>query len=682
MPRPHVLASRAALGVILAGALTGCDAPASNGSTVDVVGATIDELQSWMESGALTSRELVQLYLERIYSYDRGGPRINSLVELNPDALAVADSLDRERRRQGPRGPLHGIPVILKDAISTADRMRTTNGSYLFMDAVVVQDATVAARLRDAGAVLLAKSTMDEMACCNGVVSGRGGGVRNPYDLDRSASGSSGGSAAAVAADLGVVSLGGDTRSSIRFPASATSVVGLKPTMGLISRAGVIPGDVHLDVVGPMARTVTDVAITTGILAGPDPRDPYTRRAPPGLPSDYRPFLRAGALQGARLGIARKGFFGIDSAIDTVMEGALAALERAGAMLVDSIVIEAIPYGGDREEDVALLEVSALRAFDDYLRGLGAGSPARSLDQFTAQTWLSHYPTALPRGLGGWLGWFTPDTLRPADYPVTHPDVVAAFERFIEEQRDIVLSEMDAHDLDAIVFPTSSTLPRRFIEGMDAPSTTSRGQPEIANYGALPEITVPAGYTGEGFPVGLSLLGRPFSEGELFGLAFAFETATGHRRPPDLSKRPSPVAPDLDPLPANDDFADRTSLVGAEGTVRGNNLRAGVEAGEPRFNRAEIDRTVWYSYAAREAGELVLDLGGSSPDRPDLAVFMGTRYGDLELLDAGAFDSEVNASRLSIDVIGGATYQIVVGTSYDGVRNGRFQLNWRLTPER
>jgi amidase len=682
MLRSEILVRRATLGLFLAGAVTGCDAPASHGSTVDVVDATIDELQTWMESGELTSRELVQLYLERIYSYDRHGPRINSLVELNPDALAIADSLDQERRQLGPRGPLHGIPVILKDAIATADRMRTTNGSYLFMDAVVVEDATVAARLRDAGAVLLAKSTMDEMACCNGVVSGRGGGVRNPYDLDRSASGSSGGSAAALAANFGVVSLGGDTRSSIRFPASATSVVGLKPTMGLISRAGVIPADVHLDVVGPLARTVTDVAITTGILAGLDPRDPYTRRAPAGLPSDYRPFLREGALEGARLGIAREGFFGINSVIDTVMEGALASLERAGAILVDSIVIEAIPYGGGREEDVALLGVSALRAFDDYLRGLGPGSPARSLDQFTAQVWLSHYPTALPRGLRGWLGWFTPDTLGPADYPITHPEVVAAFERFIEEQRNIVLSEMEEHDLDAIIFPTSSTLPRLFVERMDAPATTSRGQPEIANYGALPEITVPAGYTGEGFPVGLSFLGRPFSEGELFGLAFAFETATQHRTSPDLSNRPSPVTPDLDPLPANDDFADRTSLIGAEGTVRGTNLRAGVEVGEPRFNQAGIDRTVWYSYVAREAGELILDLGGSSPNRPDLAVFAGARYGDLELLEAGTFDSELNASRLSINVVSGTAYQIVVGTSYDGVRNGRFQLNWRLIPER
>jgi amidase len=688
MRRPQVLVSRATLGVILAGAVTGCGGPASNGSTVEVVDATIDQLQTWMESGELTSRELVQLYLERIYSNDRGGPRINSLVELNPDALAIADSLDQERRQQGPRGPLHGIPVILKDAISTADRMRTTNGSYLFMDAVVVQDATVASRLREAGAVLLAKSTMDEMACCNGVVSARGGGVRNPYDLDRSASGSSGGSAAAVAANFGVVSLGGDTRSSIRFPASVTSVVGLKPTMGLISRAGVIPGDVHLDVVGPLARTVTDVAITTGILAGPDPRDPYTRRAPAGLPSDYRPFLREGALQGARLGIARKGFFGINSAIDTVMEGALASLERAGAVLVDSVVIEAIPYGGDREEDVALLEVSALRAFDDYMRGLGEGSPARSLDQFTAQIWLSHYPTALQRGHSGWVSWFSPDTLRPADYPITHPDVVAAFERFIEEQRNIVLSEMEEHDLDAIIFPTTSTLPELFVETMDVAATTSRGQPEIANYGGLPEITVPAGYTGAGFPVGLSLLGRPFSEGELFGLAFAFETATHHRKSPDLAKRPTPVSPDLDPLPANDNFADRTSLVGAEGTVRGSNLRAGVEVSEPRFNQEGIDRTVWYSYRARETGELVLDVGGSSPNRQDLAVFVGARYGDLELLGAGTvdadrpFDSELKAPRLSIRVVGGTTYQIVVGTSYDGVRNGRFQLNWRLIPDR
>ena len=677
--RPSIDLTRTAwfgLGLIVTA--TGCGPSARREPSVDVVEATIDQLQAWMESGELTSRELVEIYLERIYAYDRGGPRINSLVELNPDALAVADSLDRERRTSGPRGPLHGIPVILKDAISTADRMRTTNGSYLFMNAVVVEDATVAARLREAGAVFLAKSTMDEMACCNGVVSGRGGGVRNPYDLDRSASGSSGGSAAAVAINLGVVSLGGDTRSSIRFPASVSSVVGLKPTMGLISRAGVIPGDVHLDVVGPIARTVTDVAIATGILAGVDSRDPYTEAGAGNALSDYRPFLNVDALQGARLGIARDGFFGISSAIDSVMEAALAALRDAEAVLVDSIQIEAISYGGDRDEDVDLLQASALWAMDDYLKGLGDGSPARSLDQFVAQMWLSQYPTALPPGHKNWL---THPDMDPADFPVTHPDVVAAWERMIEEQREIVMSEVEEHQLDAIIFPTSSTFTRRFAEIMDAPAPPrSRGVPEIANYAALPEITVPAGYTGSGFPVGLSFLGRAFSEGELFGLAFAFEQATRHRRPPDLSRRPTPIEAELDPVAENDDFEDRIGLSGIEGTVRGNNLQTGVEVGEPRFNSAGIDRTVWYSYRAPSSGELTLDTSGSAPNRQDIAVFTGDRFGRLDLVEASSFDSDLYAPRVSVPVTAGVTVQIVVGTSYRSVRNGRFQLNWRLTP--
>ena len=426
-------------------------------SETQVVEATIDMLGDLMSSGELTSRRLTEIYLARIERYDRRGPRLNSLLEVNPGALAIADSLDRERRENGPRSPLHGIPVILKDAMATADQMRTSNGSYLLMDAVVTQDATVAHKLRESGALILAKANMDEMACCNGVFSGRGGGVRNPYDLDRFASGSSSGSAASVAANLAVVSLGGDTRSSIRFPASVTSLVGLKPTTGLISRAGVIPGDVHLDVVGPMARTVTDVAIVTGILAGFDQRDPYTLAGADHALDDYRPFLQRDALVGVRIGIARQGFFGFSPAIDSVTEDALRVLEREGAILVDSVTIEAIPYAGGREDDANVLRASASWALDQYLKSLSSDSPIRSLNQLRAAAWLGRYPTNFAPGFAR---RFAADTANwnPADYPLDRPEVTEAFERFISEQRDQVMAVLQAEELSAIVFPTTSRL--------------------------------------------------------------------------------------------------------------------------------------------------------------------------------------------------------------------------------
>ncbi len=664
--------------VSLVTACVGSPAPVTEDMVVE---ASVDQLQAWMASGRLTSRALTEIYLSRIDRYDRHGPRINSLLEVNPRALTIADSLDRERRGGRGRGPLFGIPVVVKDAMATADLMRTSNGAYWLMDATPTTDATVVAKLREAGALILAKSNMDEMACCNGIHSGRGGGVRNPYDPDRFASGSSSGSAASVAANLAVLSLGGDTRSSIRFPASVTSLVGLKPTMGLISRAGVIPGDIHLDVVGPLARTVTDVTIVTGVLAGPDDRDPYTRAAADSALTDYRPFLIENALQGVRLGIAREGFFGLNPAIDSVMEVALSELQRAGAVLVDSIVIEAIPFAGGRDEDARVLDNASALALDQYLRALTPDSPVRSFAQLRAELLLGQYPTGLDRSGLRFAAGVDVDVDSLPRYSLDSPEVRNAFQQFLQEQRDLVMTQMDGHDLAAIVFPTTSTLTGLILPSARVPDTPSRsrGRPEIANYAGLPELTVPAGYTSSGFPVGMSLLGPAFSEGTLLGLGYAFEQATHHRRPPDLSRVPSPVDPWIPAVPANDAFADRTALTGTSGSMGGNLLLASVEVDEPRTSARGIDRTVWFSFTPDRSGELILDDVGSAPARLDLVVYDGgARLDRLGRAARARRDRDLNAMKVSLAVRAGATYPIVVGAETSSMAGGTFVLNWRL----
>ena len=663
--------------------VTACGQPSGAVTEDLIVEVTIDQMHAWMKAGQLSSRGLTEIYLSRIERYDRRGPRINSILELNPRALAIADSLDRVWREQGPRSILHGIPVVVKDAMATADLMRTSNGSYWLMDAQPIADATVVQRLRDAGALILAKSNMDEMACCNGMMSGRGGAVRNPYDLDRFASGSSGGSAASVAANLAAVSLGGDTRSSVRFPASATSLVGLKPTLGLISRAGVVPGDVHLDVVGPMARTVTDVAILTGLLAGVDERDPFTTAAADSVLSDYRPSLRSDALRGARIGVARDGFFGLNTAIDSVMEVALTLLEREGATVVDSIVLPSVPFGGGREEDIYILDAANSRALDDYLRSLSPDSPIRSVRQLWAAALMRAHPSGLDPAQLRVYARATVELDSLPDYSLLDPDVRAAFERFMHEQREVVEKELELHDLDAIVFPTASTVTRLIIPSPSGPETVSRsrGRPEIANNAGLPELTVPAGYTSEGFPVGMSILGRPFAEAQLFGLGFAFEQATRHRRPPDLSKIPSPIDSLIPEVPVNDAFADRVALVGLSGSVEGNLLVATVEVGEPRTRTRLVDRTVWFAYPAAISGRLVLDDAGSAPSRYDLVVYRdGSSLEGLTTPVRGVRDLGLNAVRVSLGAQAGVTYAIVLGTDAVGVAGGSFTLNWRLEP--
>src|SRR5207248_10911940 len=305
---------------------------------------TVGDLQDRMRSGQLTARSIAEQYLARIESIDRNGPTLRSVIETNPDALSIADALDRERKDKGPRGPMHGIPVLIKDNIDTADRMHTTAGSLALADAPQPRDAAVVERLRASGAIILGKTNLSEWANFRSTHSssgwsGRGGQTRNPYALDRNPCGSSSGSGAAVAANLCALAVGTETDGSVVCPSSMCGIVGIKPTLGLISRAGIIPISHSQDTAGPMARTVHDAAILLGALAGPDPRDPATADAAGKMQKDYTQFLDPKGLRGARIGVARK-YFGVNDAVDALMNDLIKEMKSAGAVIVDPADLE------------------------------------------------------------------------------------------------------------------------------------------------------------------------------------------------------------------------------------------------------------------------------------------------------------------------------------------------------
>ncbi len=666
-------------GLVLILFFTACTAERKfNIDSEEILEASITELQELMDSNELSARQLTEIYLERIYTFDRNGPRINSILEVNPDAIRIAEELDLERKKNGPRSLLHGIPVILKDAIGTADKMRTSNGSYLFIDAKPKEDATIVKKLREAGALIIAKGNMDEMACCNGIASGRGGAVRNPYALDRFANGSSSGPAAGVASNLAVFSIGGDSQSSIRFPASSTSLVGLKPTMGLISRAGVIPGDVHIDVVGPMTRTVEDAAIVTSVLAFKDEKDSYTllQNRPENV--DYLKSITTKPLHKTRLGIARNGFFGYNSEIDSVIQKSIDILKMNDAELIDSIAINSVPYAGGRRQDNKLLSASRNWAMDNYLKGLTDDSPIRSIEQLANAAWFNKVPTILPNHKK-YLTWNI-EGRTTTDFPVDSPKIKAAYKRFISDQRLQILPLMDSLKIDFIIFPTTSTITDKLIKDLnkEEPLSEGRGKPQIASYGGLPEITVPAGYTREGFPIGLSILGRPFSEDKLLAFAYAFEQKTNFRKAPDLTKKPPPVKNECPKVSKNDLFENKMILKNLEGNIIGNIIRAGIQANEPRFSSENIDRSVWFSYVAPRTGTFTIQTHRSFQNTYDLAIYQGRKITDLELLSYQHWNYNTKNTQLVTKVQKGKIYQIILGTNENKVASGYYELNWNL----
>ncbi len=486
--------------------------------------ATIRELQADMKSGKLTARSIAEKYLERIHAIDKRGPFLNSVIELNPDALAIAQRLDHERRTKGPRGPLHGIPVLIKDNIATRDRMQTTAGSLALVGSIPPKDSMVARKLREAGAVILGKTNLSEWANMRSSHatsgwSGRGGQTHNPYALDRNPSGSSSGSGVAVAANLCAVAVGTETDGSIVSPSNNNGLVGIKPTLGLVSRAGIIPIAHSQDTAGPMARTVTDAVILLGALAGTDPDDPATPAAEGKIAADYMAFLDAKGLAGARIGVVRK-LAGFHDATDRLLNDAIEEIKRQGATVVDPADITTLDQLGDAEEEVLLTEFKA--DLNAYLAGLGDSAKVHSLQDIIAFN-EAHPALEMPFfAQDQFLKAQAKGDLTQKDYL----DALAKSKKLMGEQG--IDAVMNQYKLDALIAPTGA--PAWLTDHIDGDHDLggSSTPPAVAGY---PHITVPMGFIA-GLPVGLSFFGRAWSEPTLIKFAFAFEQATKHRRPP------------------------------------------------------------------------------------------------------------------------------------------------------
>jgi amidase len=485
--------------------------------------ASLAELQEGLKAGRWTSVQLTRHYLARIEALDRKGPRLNAVIELNPDALALAEARDRERKVEGSRGPLHGIPVLIKDNIDTADRMATTAGSLALAGAArPPRDAHVAAQLREAGAILLGKTNLSEWANLRSTHSisgwsGRGGLTRNPHALDRNTSGSSSGSGAAVAAGLCAAAVGTETDGSIVSPSSICGIVGLKPTVGLLGRSGIIPLSHTQDTPGPMTRTVRDAAIMLGAMAGVDPLDEATREAKTRAHRDYTVFLDAAGLKGARLGVAR-GFFGENRHVNKLMAATLKALEAAGAVLVDPVDLSSREYD-DPELEVLLYEFKA--DFQAYMLQRDPAWPIKDLAGVIAFD---------DREQAREMPYFGQEllTMAQAKGPLTDAAYRKALDTCRTLSRKGIDAAMDQHRLDALVAPTSGPAWLTDLVNGDHGGGSCSSPAAVAGY---PHLTVPAGFV-FGLPVGLSFFGRAWSEPALLKLGYAFEQATRARRSP------------------------------------------------------------------------------------------------------------------------------------------------------
>ena len=488
---------------------------------------TIAQMQSELQSGRLTARKLTEQYLDRIKQIDRRGPTLNSVLEVNPDAEEIARDLDRERRNGHVRGPLHGIPFLIKGNIDTADRMQTTAGSLALVGRPPSQDSTVAKRLRDAGAVILGKANLSEWANFRGFQSssgwsGVGGQTRNPYFLDRNPCGSSSGSGSALSANLCAATLGTETDGSIVCPSSLCGVVGIKPTVGLTSRAGVIPISHSQDTVGPHGRTVADAAAVLGALTGVDPRDPATAASAGNFKSDYTGFVDPGGLRGARIGVMRAGVTGYSPETDAIYEDALDALREGGATLVDPAdfpadVMDEI-NAGDAEITVLLYEFK--RDLNAYL-ATRTGIPVRTL----AETIAFNEANADRE-----LKWFGQELFELAEADLfDEATYLAALARERELGRALGIdAALATYNVEALVAPTGSPAwPIDLVNG-DHVLGASSGPAAIAGY---PIINVPAG-DAFGLPVGLSIIGTAWSEPTLIKLASGFEAVASARKKP------------------------------------------------------------------------------------------------------------------------------------------------------
>ena len=509
------------------------DATVVKAKSLELAEASIADLQAALSRGNLTSVELVNAYLARIKSIDKSGPKINSIIELNPDAKAIAAELDRERKTKGSRGPLHGIPVLLKDNIATADHMQTTAGSLALLGVIAAKDAFIVQKLRDAGAIILGKTNLSEWANIRSTRatsgwSARGGLTRSPYALDRNTSGSSSGSASSMAASLATMAVGTETDGSITSPASLASLVGIKPTVGLVSRAGIIPIAPSQDTAGPMTRTVADAAALLTVLAGTDAQDPATRDADQHR-QDYSRFLDLNGLRGKRIGVVRSQFNGQSDLVAGVVEAELAVLTAQGAVLVEVAEIPNTAKYADSELTVLLFELKA--SLPRYLATYAPASAIKSLEdaiafnQKNSAKEMSHFGQEL------FVSAQAKGDLDDQEYK----DALANNLKFSREQGiDKVLTE---NQLDALVAPTGELAwLTDFIHG-DSSGNSFTTPAAVSGY---PHITVPAGFV-KGLPCGISFVGKAWSEPTLIAMAYAYEQASRRRRPPSYIRSVNPL---------------------------------------------------------------------------------------------------------------------------------------------
>ncbi|HKH46195.1 MAG TPA: amidase [Thermoanaerobaculia bacterium] len=487
---------------------------------------TIAEIQAAMESGDLTSVELVDFYLRRIEALDQHGPTVNSVLAINPQARQIARNRDRERRTTGPRGPLHGVPILLKDNIDTGDRMQTTAGSLALAGAPATRDATVARKLRQAGAVILGKANLSEWANFRGFSStsgwsGVGGQTRNPYVLDRNPCGSSSGSAAAVSANFTAVALGTETDGSIVCPASLNGIVGIKPTVGLTSRAGVVPISHTQDTVGPYGRTVADAAAVLGALTGVDPRDPATARSAGKFHTDYTQFLDTEGLDGARIGILRIGVTGYSRETDRIFEESLQAMADAGAVLVDDADIPTMDQLLTDQAEIIVLIWEFKQDLNAYL-ATRTGVPVHNLADVIAFN-EAHADQELK--------WFGQELMELAEAEIfTEADYLEALERGPRiAGPEGIDAALQIFNVEALVAPTGSPAwPTDLVNG-DHFLGASSFPAAMAGY---PIVNVTGGYAFNVLPVGISFMGTAFSEPTLIKLASGFEAVAPARHKP------------------------------------------------------------------------------------------------------------------------------------------------------
>ncbi|HXV63440.1 MAG TPA: amidase [Vicinamibacteria bacterium] len=505
-------------------------APPAGEEPFELHEATVAELQEGMSSGRLTARSIAEAYLRRIEALDRQGPELRSIIEINPEALEIADELDAERQSNGPRGPLHGIPVALKDNIDTHDRMTTTAGSLALEGSIPPQDSFVAQKLREAGALLLAKANMSEWAYWRGFKassgwSARGGQCRNPYALDRNPCGSSSGSGVAAAANLCALTVGTETGGSIMCPSSINGIVGIKPTVGVWSRAGIIPISHSQDTAGPMTRTLRDAAILLGAATGVDPRDDATAASEGNFHTDYTEFLDPNGLRGARIGVARN-FPNFDERVLALFDRAIEDMRAAGAEIIDPADIPSMDNADVFSElPTRVLNYEFKANINKYFASLGPNAPIKSLTELIAFN-EANRDREMP--------YFGQERLLASEEsgPLTDPPYLEALSTIQRHARaegiDAVVGQ---HRLDAIVAPTRDPAWKTdHIMGDRLQGGSSAGLAAIAGY---PDISIPMGFV-SGLPVGISFFGPRWSEPTLLKVAYGFEQLTKHRQAPNF----------------------------------------------------------------------------------------------------------------------------------------------------